>query len=61
MHNYDLIELESIILEKIEQLESKLLVWGLVDYFIKSDDLENIVDDVLDEFLANGLMTFFVR
>lgn len=46
------------ILDKIEEQEARLLVWGLTDTCISKDELNNIIDPVLEDYLKNGLDSF---
>lgn len=46
------------VLDAIEQREARLLVWGLVDGRLSRDEIEAVIDPLLDEALANGLLAF---
>jgi hypothetical protein len=47
------------ILDKIEERESRLLVWGLTDGCLSRDELFNLIDPLLDTALTDGLEDFF--
>ena len=36
-------------LDQIEQREARLLTWGLVDGFITSEEMADIIDPLLDD------------
>jgi hypothetical protein len=57
MNSDELVILKS--LDRIEQHESRLLTWGLVDGFLTRDDLQNVIDPVLDEASRTGGVTFY--
>jgi len=46
------------VLDAIEQREARLLVWGLVDGRLSRDEVEAVIDPLLDEALAKGLVAF---
>ena len=47
MINNDLIER---ILDHIEDYESKLLIWGIVDVYQKQSEIENIIFQIIDRW-----------
>src|SRR5262249_51359911 len=46
------------VLDAIEQRESRLLVWGMVDGRLSRDEIESLIDPILDEALGQGLTGF---
>lgn len=51
-------ELLERILDRIEEQEARLLVWGLTDASISRQELIDIIDPLLDEALEKGLDNF---
>jgi hypothetical protein len=47
------------VLDAIEERESKLLVWGLVDGCFNSSELDQVIDPLLDASLEAGQATYF--
>ena len=45
-------------LDQVEQLEARLLVWGLVDGFLSIEELSAIVDPMLDDPKYAGEISF---
>lgn len=52
-------ELLSRVLDHVEQRESRLLVWGIVDGFFSREELGEIVDPLIDAALEQGNEEFF--
>jgi hypothetical protein len=46
------------VLDEIEQNESRLLVWGLVDGRISQDELRGLIDPLLDRAMERGVTEF---
>ena len=46
------------VLDEIEQKESRLLVWGLVDGRISQDELSRLIDPLLDRAMERGVTDF---
>jgi len=48
----------SKVLDSIEERESRLLVWGIVDGAFKKDELDELIFPLIDSALENGFMEF---
>lgn len=48
----------SNVLDCIEQKESKLLVWGIVDGFFQRDELSDLISPLIDSALESGIDEF---
>jgi len=49
----------SKVLDSIEERESRLLVWGIVDGAFKKDELAELLYPLIDSALNEGLTTYF--
>ena len=55
----DKIQFLTAILDEIEEKESRLLVWGLVDSFFTEEELESIIEPILNAALDEGFEEYW--